>query len=186
MHVTTWLGGETETTALGVDQIQKVARVAEALEEDELLRIEAISITKSAELGISFKNTVGWHALSKVFDRPWFQRMWTVQEMHPAQDQEASRKIEAQVVVEPYVLSWDVVKLAASWAWYKGENRSQPEDVAIDGISLTVGMRLRWFFSLSKMYGRLDSVGRFYFRTLNLLEQFRNRLAGTKYMPCSA
>jgi hypothetical protein len=59
----------------------------------------------------------------------------------------------------------------------QAKTNPQPEDVAIDGILLTVGMRLRWFFRLSKMYGRLDSVGRFYFRTLNLLEQFRNRLA---------
>jgi hypothetical protein len=53
--------------------------VAEALvdededgDEDELLRSEDISITKSEELGISFEHTARWHALSKSFDRPWF------------------------------------------------------------------------------------------------------------------
>jgi hypothetical protein len=51
--------------------------------------------------------------------------------------------------------------LAASWAWYKGETRPQPEDVSIDGILLTVGMRLRWFFRFSKTYGCLDSIGHF-------------------------
>jgi hypothetical protein len=152
LHITAWLGRETETTAPGVDKIQKVASVAEALEEDELPRSEAISMTKSEELAVSFNDTARWHALPRFFDRSWFQRIWIVPEMLPAQDQEASRKIEAQVVVGPHVLWWDDIKLAASWAWYKGKSRPQPESVAIDGILLTVGMRLRWFFRFSKAY----------------------------------
>jgi hypothetical protein len=74
-------------------------------------------------------------------------------------------------------LSWGDVKLAAAWSWYKGEKRTKPEDVKFDGISLTVDMRLRWFSRFGFMYGRSYSVGRFRFRTLGLLKQFRNRLA---------
>jgi hypothetical protein len=76
--VTAWLGPEDETTALGVDQIEKVASVAGAMDEDGLPRKEDVSIADSEDLGISFKDTARWHALSKVFDRPWFQRIWII------------------------------------------------------------------------------------------------------------
>jgi hypothetical protein len=175
--VTAWLGPEDETTALGKNQIRKVAAVAEVLEEDELPRKEDVSTKESENLGISFEDTARWHALSTVFNCPWFERIWIVQEMLPAQDQEASAKIEAQVVVGPHVLSWDAVKLAASWAWCKGDNRPKPEDMEVDGISLTVSMRLHWVSRFARMHSRKESLGRFHFRALSLLEQFRNRLA---------
>ena len=146
-----------------------MAAVAEALEDEELTQEEHISIDESEDLGISFEDTARWHALSKVFDRPWFQRIWIVQEMLPAQDQEASAKIEAQVVVGSHVMTWDTLKLAASWACYKGDNRPKPDNMEIDGIWLTISMRLRWASRFSKTCGRYESLGRFHFRTLQLL-----------------
>lgn len=49
---------DDETTLVGIDQIQRVARIATTLDnEEELSRREDVSIAKSEEPGISFTDT---------------------------------------------------------------------------------------------------------------------------------
>ena len=150
---------------------------AEDDDSEKLAFKRDITAEESEQLGVSFSDTAQWDALSEFFDNPWFERAWVVQELLPAQVQEASDKIEAKIVAGSHVLWWDEVKLTASWIVYKGDNRPQPENINIDGVLLTTSMRLGWKSRQSKYYGKGPSRGKFNFRALSLLENFRNRIS---------
>jgi hypothetical protein len=107
---------------------------SEQYDPSSLETYEEISAEESKELGIPFSDTASWDALSEFYDRPWYERIWIVQEMLPSRD--------AVVIVGAYSVSWDLVKSAASWYRYKAGAISKHHKRSVDGFGLTISMGL--------------------------------------------
>jgi hypothetical protein len=152
--VLAYLGPSTPSTPLAVDLITRVGTISKDMAGDMFLwdseqydpssleTYEEISAEESKELGIPFSDTASWDALSEFYDRPWYERIWIVQEMLPSRD--------AVVIVGAYSVSWDLVKSAASWYRYKAGAISKHHKRSVDGIELTISMGLTW--NLRSMY----------------------------------
>ncbi|KAF4970554.1 hypothetical protein FSARC_2463 [Fusarium sarcochroum] len=144
--VLAWLGPALESTKLAVDFVKKVGEIAlptatdmfrwdnydDSHEETKLERIENLTHEQSHELGIPFDDSTSWDAFSEFFDRPWFQRMWTVQEIIQAR--------KAIVVCGAYSLPWEHVSAAARWFCYKAKAIHDDNDREVDGMCLVTQM----------------------------------------------
>jgi Heterokaryon incompatibility protein (HET) len=180
-----WIGPERSDTAIAVDLIQRVAEIAMPLAEDTfqnedssyreaLESVEEVTVEKSEELGISFDEEAQWQAFRSFFDRPWYERIWVVQEILPARN--------AFLLCGQHAVPWDSVKYAATWYHWKAsavaKNLPEPD---VDGIKSTVSMNLRWSVRLGSEFFRdpTDHKERpsYKWDLLNLLNTFRSRLA---------
>ena len=180
-----FLGTENENTVTAHGLINRISHIAESLEaaydanepSERLTDSREISLAESEELGISFAATEEWEALYDFFDNPWFERIWIVQEMLPCQVLEGYTRIESLAITGSHALWWDDIKYAATWIKYKGNNRPNPVNGTpkVDGLSLTMNMRLGFKSGFSKGYGGWSSRGKVNYRTLDLLETFRDR-----------
>ncbi|KAF4446867.1 heterokaryon incompatibility protein [Fusarium austroafricanum] len=157
--VLAWLGPAVKSTELGVEFVKKVGQVAlptatdmflwdnydEKHEETKLERVEELTDEQSSELGIPFTDEGCWRAFSEFFDRPWFQRMWTVQEIIQAR--------KAVVVCGPYSLSWEHVSAAARWFCYKAQPIHNKYPRQVDGMCLVKDMvAIPWRFKMGSEY----------------------------------
>ncbi|KAI9932586.1 hypothetical protein MW887_008831 [Aspergillus wentii] len=113
--VLAWLGPASKSTALGVNFVKKVGDIALTTATDmfrwddyvdneehsatRLERKEEYTQEKSHELGIPFDDLASWDAFSEFFDKPWYQRMWIVQEIIQAR--------KDIVVCGPHSVSWE-------------------------------------------------------------------------------
>jgi Heterokaryon incompatibility protein (HET) len=146
--VLAWIGPERFDTVLAIDLIERVAEVARPLGEDTfqneessereaLESLEVLAVEDSQRLGISFDEKDQWVAFRFFFDRPWYQRIWIVQEILPAR--------EAFLLCGPHTVSWDSVKYAATWySWKASLLHDVMTTFDVDGVNLTVSMNLRW------------------------------------------
>ncbi|CAH0044728.1 unnamed protein product [Clonostachys solani] len=142
--VLVWLGPETASASRAVDFVKKVGEIAlptatdmfrwdhyvddEEHEATKLERAEKYTVEKSNELGISFDDLESWDAFSEFFDKPWYQRMWTVQEIIQAR--------KAVVVYGSYTLQWELVSAAAKWFVHKAEVIHSRNSRGVDGMWL--------------------------------------------------
>jgi hypothetical protein len=146
---------------LGIDFVKKVGDVAlptatdmfrwdsydESHEETKLERREALTIEQSRQLGIPFDDTESWDAFTDFFDRPWYQRMWTVQEIIQAR--------KAIVLCGPYSLPWEHVSAAARWYYFKAGAIHQEHPRGIDGVHLVTQMTtIAWRMKMGSEYNR--------------------------------
>ncbi|CAM1507403.1 Fc.00g070440.m01.CDS01 [Cosmosporella sp. VM-42] len=183
--VIAWLGPATSSTALTIDFISKVGAIAlpkttdifraEAYPDDRerIETYENITIEESKQLGISFEDEEPWAAFSDFFDRPWFQRIWIVQEILPAR--------KAIFLCGANSIEWTVLNAAAQWYHYKAALVSKSHQRIVDGISLTVAMNIPWCARYGSEFHK-DLFGQkthatFKWPLRSLLEQFRPRLA---------
>ncbi|KAH6880154.1 heterokaryon incompatibility protein-domain-containing protein [Thelonectria olida] len=146
--VIAWLGPESSSTHKGLNMISRVAAVAmpkltdmfrvEEYPDDRegLEKHEKISVQESKDLGISFEDEESWAALVDFFDRPWFQRIWIVQEILPAR--------KAIMLCGAHSIDWNEIQAAARWHYYKGAKIPWKHEPKVNGINLTVGMNLPW------------------------------------------
>ena len=142
------LGPSTPSTPLAIDLITRVGAIAKNMSGDMFLwdydqyhpeslqTYEELSAEATEKLGIPFRDTASWDAFSEFYDRPWYERIWIVQEMLPRRD--------ALVMCGSHSISWDLVKSAASWYHYKAGAISKRHRRSVDGIGLTIGMDLSW------------------------------------------
>jgi hypothetical protein len=156
-RVVAYLGPSAPSTPLAVDLITRVGTIAknmtgdmflwdsEQYDADALKTYEEISAEESEKLGIPFSDTASWDALFEFYDRPWYERIWIVQEMLPSRN--------AVVVCGAHSVPWELVKGAASWYHYKGAAISKDHRRSVDGIALTCGMELTW--NIRSMYDDL-------------------------------
>ncbi|KAH7303227.1 heterokaryon incompatibility protein-domain-containing protein [Stachybotrys elegans] len=186
--VLAWLGPAGPTTAAGVDFVKKVGEIALPTATDifrrdsgddedgsnKLEKTEEYSLETSRELGIPFDDEPSWEAFSNFFDRPWFERMWTVQEIIQAR--------KAIVVCGSYSLPWELVSAAARWICYKGKAVHDRHERQVNGMCLVRQMvGIPWRVKYRSEY-LADLLGQKTRPTCkwamrSLLEQLRPRLA---------
>ncbi|KAL6355132.1 hypothetical protein LRP88_11378 [Fusarium phalaenopsidis] len=146
--VLAWLGPAIASTPLAFDFVKKVGDIAlpkatdmfrwDAYADDgehektKLERVEKFTQEQSLELGIPFNDETSWDAFSEFFDRPWFQRMWTVQEIIQAR--------KAIVVCGPHSLPWEHVSAAARWFCHKAKAIHDRNSRRVDGMCLVTQM----------------------------------------------
>lgn len=146
--VLAWLGPAIASTPLAFDFVKKVGDIAlpkatdmfrwDAYADDgehektKLERVEKFTQEQSLELGIPFNDETSWDAFSEFFDRPWFQRMWTVQEIIQAR--------KAIVVCGPHSLPWEHVSAAARWFCHKAKVIHDRNSRKVDGMCLVTQM----------------------------------------------
>ncbi|XEV03017.1 hypothetical protein FSHL1_008304 [Fusarium sambucinum] len=152
--VVAWLGPAVDNTELAIGFVKKVGDVAlptatnmfrwdsygEEHEKTKLERTEALTTEQSRELGIPFDDADSWTAFVDFFDRPWYQRMWTVQEIIQAR--------KAIVICGPHSIPWEHVSAAARWYCYKAGAIHQDHQREVHGASLagqmsTIAWRMR-------------------------------------------
>ncbi|KAH6990329.1 heterokaryon incompatibility protein-domain-containing protein [Ilyonectria destructans] len=183
--VIAWLGSATPSTTKAIDMISRVSVVAMPtltdmfrIEEypddwEGLERYEEISVEESQRLGISFNDEEAWGAFADFFDRPWFQRIWIVQEILPAR--------KAIMLCGAQSVEWKVLQAAARWYHYKAAAISSRHRRSVNGVDLTVAMNLQWVSRygsefLPELLGQKTRAV-FKWPLRRLLEQFRPRLA---------
>ncbi|KAL2130233.1 hypothetical protein VTI74DRAFT_6730 [Chaetomium olivicolor] len=183
--VLAYLGPSTPSTPLAVDLITRVGTFAnnmtgdmflwdrEKYDSGSLKTYEEIGAEESEKLGVPFSDTASWDALSEFYDRPWYERIWIVQEMLPSRD--------ALVICGAYSVSWDLVKGAASWYHYKAGAVSKRHRRSVDGIELTIVMDLTWNIRMGSEYFA-DLLGQkttptYRWELQRLLSTFRRRKA---------
>ncbi|KAM0418964.1 hypothetical protein ACHAPT_012122 [Fusarium lateritium] len=144
--VLAWLGPAIASTPAAIDFVKKVGDIAmptatdmfrwdsygDEHENTKLERVEKYTQEQSLELGIPFDDLTTWDAFSEFFDRPWFQRMWTVQEIIQAR--------KAIVVCGPHSLPWEYVSAAARWFCYKAKAIHDRNSREVDGMCLITQM----------------------------------------------
>ncbi|KAH7160082.1 heterokaryon incompatibility protein-domain-containing protein [Dactylonectria estremocensis] len=183
--VIAWLGSATTSTPKAVDLISRVANVAmptltdmfrmEEYPDDwvGLEKYEEIPAEESTKLGISFDDEEAWDAFADFFDRPWFQRIWIVQEILPAR--------KAIMLCGTHSLEWKVLQAAARWYHYKAAAIASRHERRVNGVDLTVAMNVPWVFRHgSEFHPQLlgqKTRAVFKWPLRRLLEQFRPRLA---------
>ncbi|GKU21760.1 unnamed protein product [Fusarium langsethiae] len=186
--VVAWLGPAVHNTELGIDFVKRVGDVAlptatdmfrwdnygETHEETKLERTEALTTEQSGELGIPFDDAESWTAFADFFDRPWYQRMWTVQEIIQAR--------KALVLCGPHSLPWEHVSAAARWYCYKAGAIREDYPREVDGARLMTQMTtIAWRMKLgSEYYPDLfdrDARPTCRWGLRDLLENLRPRLA---------
>ncbi|RBR26392.1 uncharacterized protein FIESC28_00797 [Fusarium coffeatum] len=157
--VLAWLGPSDTTTQLGINFVKKVGEVAlptatdwfrwdnydQTHEETKLERKEELTLDQSRELGIPFDDQASWSAFTNFFNRPWFQRMWTVQEIIQAR--------KALVLCGEFSLDWEYISAAARWYCFKakGLHKEHPRDV--NGACLVTQMStIPWRARLGSEY----------------------------------
>lgn len=145
-----YLGPPTPTTALAIDLIRRVGTIARKMAGEiflqdreernrglaSLMTKEEISIEESEKLGISFRDLASWDALIEFYDRPWYERIWIVQEMLPSRS--------GFVIVGTLSVSWESVKGAALWHFFKAGAVPKRHKPSVRGIELTANMDLPW------------------------------------------
>jgi hypothetical protein len=102
----------------------------------ELKTDERITYEESEQLGISFKDVESWEALVDFYSCAWFYRIWVLQEMLPAH--------EAIILCGSHSISWDLVKYAAIWCYWKGDEILEQFDRRKVGIYATSRLDLDW------------------------------------------
>ncbi|KPM44798.1 hypothetical protein AK830_g1717 [Neonectria ditissima] len=183
--VIAWLGSATPSTSKGIDLVSRVADVAMPTLTD-IFRIEEypddwvgleiyekITVEESKKLGISFEDEEAWDAFADFFDRPWFERIWIVQEILPAR--------KAIMLCGEQSVDWKVMQAAARWYHYKAAEISGRHQRAVNGIDLTVAMNVPWVLRMGSEFYH-DLLGQktravFKWSLRRLLETFRPRLA---------
>ncbi|KAJ3533941.1 hypothetical protein NM208_g7761 [Fusarium decemcellulare] len=144
--VLAWLGPAVDSTSTAVDFVKKVGEIAMPTATDmfrwdnygddheatKLERVEEFTQEQSQELGIPFDNFASWDSFSEFFDRAWFQRMWTVQEIIQAR--------KAIVVCGAYSLPWEYVSAAARWFCHKAKAIHERNKRQVDGMCLATQM----------------------------------------------
>ncbi|KAF5022162.1 hypothetical protein F66182_5749 [Fusarium sp. NRRL 66182] len=186
--VVAWLGPAVESTERAVDFVRRVGDVAlptatdmfrwdnygDRHEETKLERVEQLTEEQSRELGIPFDDDESWNAFSQFFDRAWFQRIWTVQEIIQAR--------KAIVVCGAHSLPWEHVSAAARWFCHKAKAIHDNNSREVDGMCLVTQMvAIPWRAKLgSEYYPQLLSQKTrptCKWSLLDLLEGLRPRLA---------
>ncbi|CAI6086888.1 unnamed protein product [Clonostachys chloroleuca] len=185
-----WLGPETESASKAVDFVKRVGEIAlpdttdmfrwdhyvddEEHEATKLEKVEKYTVEKSNELGISFDDLESWDAFSEFFDKPWYQRMWTVQEIIQAR--------KAFVVYGSYTLQWELVSAAAKWFVYKAEAIHSRHSRGVGGMWLVNQMvSIPWRAKMGSEYHpqlfgqKMRPTCKWGLR--DLLEELRPRLA---------
>ncbi|KAJ4290086.1 hypothetical protein N0V88_006592 [Collariella sp. IMI 366227] len=154
--VLAYLGASTPSTPLAVDLITRVGTIAKGMsgdmflwdreqyDEESLKKYEEISNEESEKLGIPFSEIDSWDAFSEFFNRPWYERIWIVQEMLPSRN--------ALVICGDYSVPWDLVKGAATWHHHKAGAIAKRHRRSINGIELTAGMELTWNIRMGTEY----------------------------------
>ncbi|KAF7544004.1 hypothetical protein G7Z17_g10296 [Cylindrodendrum hubeiense] len=183
--VIAWLGAATPSTPKAIDLISRVSDIAmptltdmfriEEYPDDwvGLEKYEEISTEESKKLGISFDDEEAWDAFADFFDRPWFQRIWIVQEILPAR--------KAIMLCGAQSLEWKVLQAAARWYHYKAAAIASRHRRSVNGVDLTVAMNVPWVVRhgaefIPELLGqKTRAVHKWPLR--RLLEQFRPRLA---------
>ncbi|KAH7174235.1 heterokaryon incompatibility protein-domain-containing protein [Fusarium flagelliforme] len=186
--VLAWLGPSDNTTKLGINFVKKVGEVAlpsatnwfrwddydETHEETKLERQEELSLDQSRDLGIAFDDELSWSAFTDFFNRPWFQRMWTVQEIIQAR--------KALVLCGEYSLDWEYISAAARWYCFKAKGLHEEHPRDVNGACLVTQMTtIPWRARLGSEY-RPELLGQKTRPTCkwamrDLLEALRPRLA---------
>ncbi|KAF5658715.1 Heterokaryon incompatibility protein [Fusarium heterosporum] len=186
--VLAWLGPASDSTQIAIDFVRKVGDVAlptatdmfrwdsydERHEETKLEITEELTLEKSHKLGLSFDDDTSWAAFSEFFDKPWFQRMWTVQEIIQAR--------KAVVVCGSYSLDWEHVSAAAKWFCYKAKSIHDDYPRQVNGMCLVTQMvAIPWRSKLGSEYNAhlFDQKSRptCKWSLRDLLEGLRPRLA---------
>ncbi|KAL4731442.1 hypothetical protein ACLX1H_000409 [Fusarium chlamydosporum] len=146
----------------------------EAHEETKLERKEELTIEQSSQLGIPFNDDESWDAFTDFFDRPWFQRMWTVQEIIQAR--------KGIVLCGTYSLPWEHISAAARWYCFKAKSLHKQHPREIEGACLVTQMTtIAWRMKLGSEY-HAELLGQNTRPTCkwglrDLLENLRPRLA---------
>ncbi|SPO05573.1 related to heterokaryon incompatibility protein (het-6OR allele) [Cephalotrichum gorgonifer] len=182
--VIAWLGPSIPSTPLAIDLITRVGKVAQRIAGNgfrqessgglDLLRTpEETTLEESERLGVSFANEDEWEALVEFYNRPWYQRVWIVQEVLPAR--------EALVVCGPHAIEWELVKNAAPWVCYKANKQREVHRKEIDGMGLTSSMLVGWRLRIGtefmqELWGQ-KRPPTYKWSLPTLLEQFRSRSA---------
>ena len=113
-RVVVWLGKEeegdnVEDAIMLMNTIYKLSqnRVPdlETLLKTKELWLELSSVTVD-DIAIEF-TSIAWASMAQLYRRPWFKRIWCVQEVKVAQ--------EAIVLCGPWHVDWDVVGFTAGW-----------------------------------------------------------------------
>ncbi|KAJ4390487.1 hypothetical protein N0V85_007176 [Neurospora sp. IMI 360204] len=182
-----YLGPPTPSTALAIDLIRRVGTVARNMAGDIFLQDreernrglaflmtkEEISIEESEKLGIPFDDIASWDAFTEFYDRPWYERIWIVQEMLPSRS--------GFVIVGTFSVSWDFVKGAALWHFFKAGAVPKRHKPSVRGIELTANMDLPWDWRVGvecvkELSGR-RAAPIFRWELARLLAMFRRRKA---------
>jgi hypothetical protein len=101
-RVLVWLGPDEDGyTAIAVQAMKEIIR-ASSKQEDE-------SVTKRAEpwTDLACNNASSWHSIKWFFSRPWFSRLWVLQEVNSGP--------EVLVICAGFEIGWHVVKSIAEY-----------------------------------------------------------------------
>jgi hypothetical protein len=104
--------------------------------QKELKTDERMTFEESEQLGISFNDTESWEALVDFYNCAWFYRIWVLQEILPAR--------EALILCGSHLLSWDSVKYAAIWCYWKGDEIMGQFKGRTGGVYGTSHLDLDW------------------------------------------
>ncbi|KAA8570017.1 hypothetical protein EYC84_002355 [Monilinia fructicola] len=99
MWVCAWIGDASLDSGLAVDFVARLRVLMDTLVSQKR-EINCLSVTST--LGFE-EASLGWKALANLLDRPWFSRMWVVQEVALGHG--------AQLLCGQRVLSWRVLGL---------------------------------------------------------------------------
>ena len=74
-----WLGEKSATTDVGIELLHRISNAVEILPFD--LTAEIMSPELLEALGLPGMFDLSWRAVAEIITRPWFTRVWVVQEM---------------------------------------------------------------------------------------------------------
>lgn len=107
--VVVWLGAAGYNSPAAFRLIRQIHAVAEsALPEDSKKPLTEAEIEK---LGLPNQSTSDWQALDSIFWRPWFRRVWIIQEMAAARS--------AVVICGEDSLPWDTLAAVTDFIHYR-------------------------------------------------------------------
>lgn len=81
-----WLGGHFQGSNEGVDLLLRIHKLA--LKDDNQINTPAQALTPDdlLKLGLPSMDSTGWGSLDAIFWRPWFTRVWIIQELTVSKD----------------------------------------------------------------------------------------------------
>lgn len=86
VHVTAWLGSETEADQRGIallEQIHQIIIEYDPENEESRNRLEQLTnltYTRLQTLGLPDETSLEWDNLQRILEKPWFSRVWIIQE----------------------------------------------------------------------------------------------------------
>ncbi|KAK3985837.1 heterokaryon incompatibility protein-domain-containing protein [Cladorrhinum sp. PSN332] len=109
-----------------------------------------ITLEQSEKLGVSFDNHSSWRDFTSLYDHPWFERLWTTQEILLARYTEALWGTEH--------VPWERVCNAAWWYHHNAKCIHDKHPLRVDGIKAIVELQKLGAIWGSKSKLQLDTA----------------------------